>query len=52
MALMAALAKHIQIMPEVKTILSKKRAEEKKHNQAIAAFRQHATSHLEHAQKQ
>lgn len=41
MALMAALAKHIQIMPEAKKYYEKKRIEGKKHNQAIRSFGRH-----------
>jgi transposase len=41
MALMAALAKHIQIMPEAQQYYQKKRTEGKKHNQAVRAFGRH-----------
>jgi transposase len=41
MALMAALAKHIQIMPQAKCYYQKKRTEGKKHNQAVRAFGRH-----------
>jgi transposase len=41
MALMAALAKHIQIMPEAKKYYQKKRTEGKRHNQAVRAFGRH-----------
>lgn len=41
MALMAALAKHIILMPDAKKYYQKKRTEGKRHNQAVRAFGRH-----------
>ena len=40
-AIMAALSKHILLMPDAKQYYEKKRAEGKKHNQAVRAFGRH-----------
>jgi transposase len=40
-AIMAALSKHILLMPDAKKYYEKKRAEGKKHNQAVRAFGRH-----------
>ena len=41
MAIMAALSKHILLMPDAKKYYEKRRAESKKHNQAVRAFGRH-----------